>query len=306
MSLVAVAKYGGKRPADGLSAEEYGYLLTAALELLSRGGGHKTLVKKLFPSGVVGMKTNCLAHQNSTPPALIDAFSTLLTTLAGISENNLIVWERTSREMQKAGYILNASSFGRRVLGTDAVGVGYNDDYDSSGKANSRVTRILTDLVGHSVNVPVLKDHSVAGLSAGMKNMYGAVSNPNKYHGDNCNPYAADVNSLAPIRTKHRLTIIDAVRVQYDNGPGFDPARMHDYGGLIVSTDPVAADRIALEVLERCRAQNKCPSLAEAGRPVKYLQAAQAIGLGTADMADIDLQVALVDRYGNASKGSLF
>ncbi len=293
-------------PADGLAAEDYGYLLTAGLELLSRGGGHKTLVKKLFPSGVVGMKTSCLAHQNATPPALIDAFSKILTQVAGISENNLIIWERTSRELQKAGYTLNASSFGRRFLGTDAVGVGYRDDFDSSGKANSRVTRILTDMADHSVNMPILKDHSIAGLSAGMKNMYGAVSNPNKYHGDNCSPYAADVNNLAPIRTKHRLTIIDAIRVQYDNGPGFDPAHMYDYCGLVLSADPVAADRVALEILEHCRAQNRCPSLVEAGREVNYLAAAEKIGLGVADMSRIELRVAMVDRYGNVSNGSLF
>ncbi|MDD4052357.1 MAG: DUF362 domain-containing protein [candidate division Zixibacteria bacterium] len=306
MGLVAVAKYGGKRPADGLTGEEYGCLLTAGLELLSRGSGHKALVKKLFPSGVVGMKISCLAHQNATPPALVDALSKILTQAAGISENNMIIWERTSRELQKAGYTLNASSFGRRFLGTDAVGVGYREDFDSSGKANSRVTRILTDMADHSVNMPILKDHSIAGLSAGMKNMYGAVSNPNKYHGDNCSPYAADVNNLAPIRTKHRLTIIDAIRVQYDNGPGFDPEHLYDYGGLILSVDPVAADRVGLEILEHVRARNKRPSLAEAGREVKYLAAAEKIGLGTADMSRIELRVTMVDRYGNVSSGSLF
>jgi uncharacterized protein (DUF362 family) len=306
MSRVAVAKYQAKISSGGLTAEDYGFLLVAGLELLSRGDGHKALIRKLFPAGAVGMKTSCLAHQNATPPALVDAFSNLLTQVAGISENNLIVWERTSCELQQAGYTLNASSFGRRFLGTDAVGVGYRDDFDSSGKANSRVTRILTDMADHSVNLPVLKDHSIAGLSAGMKNMYGAVSNPNKYHGDNCNPYAADINNLAPIRTKHRLTIIDAIRVQYDNGPGFDPAHMSDYGGIILSADPVAADRVALEILEHCRAQNKLPGLAEAGREVKYLAVAEKIGLGVADLTKIDLQVALVDRHGNASMGNLF
>lgn len=306
MSRVVVAKYTGAVPSGGLAAEEYRALLTAALESLGRGEGYKVLVKRLFPGGAVGMKTNCLARQNATPVALADALGDILTGAAGIIENNLIVWERTSREMSQAGYTLNASSFGRRVFGTDAVNVGYRDEYDSFGQVSSRVTRILTDIVNHSINLPVLKDHSVAGLSAGLKNMYGAVNNPNKFHGDGCHPYAADLNYLAPIRTKHRLTIIDAVRVQYDNGPGYDPGRLCRFGGVIVSDDPVAADRVGLEILDHCRLQNGLSGLAEAGREVKYLAAAERIGLGSADPAKIDVQVAVVDKYGQVSSGGLF
>lgn len=306
MSRVVVAKYRDQIPSAGLAAGEYRALLSAGLESLSRGEGQAALVKRLFPGGAVGMKTNCLAKQNATPPALADAISTILTEIAGISENNLIIWERTSRELAQAGYTLNASSFGRRVVGTDAVNVGYREGIDSFGTVHSRVTRILVDLVQHSINLPVLKEHSVAGLSAGLKNMYGAVHNPNKFHGDGCHPYAADLNYLAPIRTKHRLTVIDAVRVQYDNGPGYDPGRMCMYGGVIMSADPVAADRIGLEILDHCRVQNGRPILAEAGREVKYLAEAEKIGLGTADRANIDLQVTVVDKYGHASSGSLF
>ena len=78
------------------------------------------------------------------------------------------------------------------------------------------------------------------------------------------------------------------------------------YGGLVISDDPVAADRIGLEVLEHLRLANGLPSLKDAGRPVKYLRSAQALGLGTADLSRISLTVLLVNSNGEVRKGELF
>ena len=136
--------------------------------------------------------------------------------------------------------------------------------------------------------------------------MYGAINNPNKYHGNNCSPFAADINNLQPIRQKHRLTIVDAVRVQYDRGPGFDSKSLDHYNGLVISEDPVAADRISLAVIEHLRRKNGRLPLAETGSEVKYLAAAEEIGLGTATMDKIDLQVINVDADGRVAGGELF
>ena len=168
------------------------------------------------------------------------------------------------------------------------------------------VSRIMTELVQHSVNIPVLKDHSIAGLSAGMKNMYGAIHNPNKFHADCCDPSCAHVNNLAPIRQNHRLTIIDAIRVQYDGGPGYMAQFMVPFGALVISTDLVAADRIGLEILEKLRKDNGRPPLAQTGREVKYLKTAKAIGLGEEDISRIEIKVLTVDELGNAQAGELF
>lgn len=296
MSIVAVSKLSGNL-GKFLNQEQYRLLLETGLKTFI-GGDPKPFLKSLFPKGVVGIKTNCLAGFNPTLKPLVDALTTLLIKAAGIEENDIIIWERSNRELKNAGYKLNASSFGRRCLGTDASGVGYSRDFYNSGKVNSLVTRILTRMVDHSINLPVLKDHSIAGMSAGMKNMFGAVNNPNKYHGNNCDPYTADVNNLAPIKDKHRLTIIDAARIQYDNGPGFDSRSLDYYNGLIISNDPVAADRVALRIFEYFRAKNGRPPLAKVGRPVKYLDSAQKIGLGESDINRIDLRVVKVNEEG--------
>lgn len=307
MNRVAVAIYTANPDNKFLDRDQYRSLLVACFGLLAGGNDYRPLIKRLFSRGAIGMKTNCLTRFNPTALRLVDPLSDLLIKTAGTAENDIIVWERTNRELKDAGFTLNASSFGRRFLGTDTSGIGYDStEIHSSGKVNSLVTSILTRMVDHHINLGVLKHHSVAGLSAGLKNMYGAINNPNKYHGNNCSPFAADVSMLTPIREKHRLTIIDAIRVQYDNGPGFDGGRMAQYNGLIISEDPVAADRISQEILERMRKNNGRPPLADTGRDVRYLIEGQKVGLGMNDLDKIDVQVAKVDGDGNMTPGELF
>ena len=287
-------------------ADRYRQMLQAGWQALVGEKKTSAAVRKILPGGVIGMKTNCLAKRfNSTPVALVEALAQTLEE-AGFEDNDLVIWERTSRELAEAGFALNASSRGIRCLGTDANGLGYSKSFYSSGLVDSLVSRILTDLVDHNLNLPVLKDHSIAGLSAGLKNMYGAIHNPNKFHDNNCDPYCAHINSLEPVRLKNRMTIIDAVRVQYDGGPGYMPQFLADYGGLIIGDDPVATDRVALKILERLRSDNGRPPLREVKREAKYLQTAQALGLGTADLDRIDLVVLAVDNEGKGRAGELF
>jgi len=273
------------------AADDYRAMLQTGLAALASTDSAAEAVRKLLPCGTIGMKTNCLARRNnSTSVALVEAFADLLNE-AGHRDDQIVVWERTSRELEAAGFTLNASNGRRRCLGTDANGVGYSQRLYSFGKVDSLVSRVLTDIIDCNVNMPVLKDHSIAGLSGALKNMYGAIHNPNKFHADNCDPFCAHINNLTPIRLKNLLTVTDAVHVQYDGGPGFVEQYRAWYGGLILSADPVAADRIGLEILTRMRSNHGRPPLGAVGREVRYLKTAESIGLGVADRVKIELVV---------------
>jgi len=305
MSSVAVVKYSNRDSLSPFDAAVYTRMLTSAFCLFTGAKDVVEAIHRVVRGNTVGIKTNCVTRKvNSTPVSLVDALARLLVK-AGYLDNDLVVWDRTSRELSAAGFSLNASMKGVRCTGTDANGIGYSNSFFTSGSVNSLISRILTDLVDSNINVPVLKDHSVAGMSAGLKNMYGAINNPNKYHADNCNPFCAHVSALEPIRAKNKLTIIDATHVQYQGGPGYVPDYFAQYGGLIISDDPVAADRIGLEILEHLRKTNGQPSLEKAGRPVMYLATAEALGLGTATMSKIDLRVAEVDSDGRTKLAEL-
>ncbi len=307
MSRVIVIRHKRIQPDKAVASTAfYRQMILAGLEALFFPNSPSVELKKALPGRSVAMKTNCLTRNlNSTPAMLIEALISILKD-AGWDENDIIVWDRSNRELEGAGFKLNASSFGCRVMGTDTSGVGYSEEFYSFGEANSLVSRILTEMVGSNINIPVLKDHSIAGISGCLKNMFGAINNPNKYHGNNCDPYAADISCLEPLRTKNRLAVIDAVKVQYQGGPGYDSRHMGIYGGIIIASDPVAADRIGLEIVENFRRENSLPPLEKTGRPVRYLETAERNGLGTAGRDKIDLQVRLVDESGHVSAGELW
>jgi uncharacterized protein (DUF362 family) len=306
MSKVIVVKAGDGYESGKMDTHHYRNLISVGIAFLTQDNAGEKAIKNLLPGGTTGMKINALTGKlNSTSIELVDGLAGLLAT-AGFDENNLIIWDRTNRELEKAGYSLNASSFERRCFGTDTGGIGYSRDFFSSGDVDCMVSRILTDHLSSNINLPVLKDHSIAGLSAGLKNMYGAIHNPNKYHDNNCDPYAADIYNLEPIRSKNQLTIIDAVRVQYNGGPGYDSRYLADYGGIIISQDVVAADSVGLRILEHYRKLNGLPTLKETRREVKYLKSASERGLGTYEWDKIDLDIAVIDTKGNTKPTVLF
>ncbi len=306
MSRVVVVKHASGKSGERLNADQYRQLLMIGFSRLFGGKSLVDKIRNLLPEGAVGLKTNCLTGKfNSTPVPLIDALTGILEE-AGWGSNDIVIWERTSRELKAAGFKLNASGFGRRCFGTDANNIGYGRRFHTFGDSSSLISNILEQAVAGNINLPVLKDHSIAGLSGGMKNMFGAINNPNKFHGNCCDPHVAEVSMMEPIRIKNRLTIMDATRVQYHNGPGYDPACIEGYGSIMISTDPVAVDAVGYAVIERLRKQKELPSLEQAKRPARYLRTAQELGLGTADMKSIDLQVITVDDKGRSKPGDLF
>ena len=98
---------------------------------------------------------------------------------------------------------------------------------------------------------------------------------------------------------------MDAVRLQYNGGPGYDSRYIADYRGILISDDPVAADRVGLELIEHHRKLNQLPTLEKSGRPVRYLKTAESMGLGTADLSKIEIVSFAVDASGQAVKAGV-
>lgn len=236
-----------------------------------------------FPNEQIGIKINTIGGKSlSTRPEL--SFS-LAACLIGnnTQKDNIVIWDRTNRELRSAGYHLKMNQSGIKVYGTNSVGIGYEPELTIHMNIGSRFSKIQTKIVKASISLAILKDHGLAGITAGMKNYFGAIHNPNKYHDSNCDPYVAEVFATAPVRSKHRLTILDALTVQYHRGPSYHSQWAEKYGALIFSTDPVAADYIGWQIIERLRAGKGLPSLQEENRRPVYIRTAEKLGLGRAD-----------------------
>jgi uncharacterized protein (DUF362 family) len=289
-SRVVIIKAAGPiDPGNPADRARLAGLFERGFDLLADGGGGKALAGSLFrPADRVGIKINTIGGRAiSTRPELSSALAGWLSG-SGLPAKNIIIWDRTNRELREAGYRLSESADGPRVFGTDTDGAGYGDDLVSHLNVGSLFSRIQADLVTASVSLAILKDHGLAGVTAGMKNYFGAIHNPNKYHDSRCDPFVAEVFDCPPVRGKHRLSVLDALVVQYHRGPSYHPQWAEKFGGLVLSLDPVAADRVGWGLIERFRAAKGLPSLAEEGREPRYLSTAERMGLGRADLAAIE------------------
>ncbi|MGQ9731540.1 MAG: DUF362 domain-containing protein [Candidatus Zipacnadales bacterium] len=240
------------------------------------------------PDDVVAIKVNCLAGPPlSSHPPLVNAIAQRLRTYVGINGDQIIVYDRNSTELAAVGFEPGSEAY--QVIGSDEAG--YDADPTTWGQAGSCYSRIVSEAATAIINVPVLKDHDLAGLSGALKNHFGSIHNPNKLHMDHCCPYVADVNCSPHLREKHRLVIYDALLVCYDGGPGYKPDTTVAYGALMAAVDPVAADTVGFSILEKLRAEQGLPPIANSERAPKYLQVAADAehALGIADLKRIEV-----------------
>jgi len=290
--LVALARGDGVGRDTGRPVERQllrrwlGEMLTA----LTGAGNAAEAWTLLFPRDLrVGIKLNCLAGPLLSPrrelvQALVDGLSS-----AGVDPRRIVIWERSDRELQRCGFTINTGGSGPRVYGTDhrAAGGGYERDLRSNGSVGSCFSRILTEQCDLLINVGVLKDHDLAGVSVGLKNLYGVIHHPNKYHDKACDPYVADLAAHPLIRQRLRLTVIDAFTAQCQGGPAYQAGWAWNYGGLLAGLDPVALDRVGARLIGEERARRGLPTLAEAERAPAWIDTAARLGLGEGDPGKI-------------------
>lgn len=274
--------------AGSLSQKILGDMLDAGMGSLFNADSPEDIWKNLFSKkDVVGIKVNCLSGQKaSSHPELVHAIINKLRQ-TGIPPEQIIIWDRVNADLKHAGYQLNwKDNSGIKCFGNDAAG--YHNRLFMNGSIGSLITRTVTDICTAIINVPVLKDHGIVGVTLSMKNFFGAIHNPNKYHLNCGDPFVADLYELDIIRRKTRLIICDAIEAQYEGGPPFKPQWSWPMNSLLFAVDGVALDRVGWEIIEKKRAAMGFPSLEAVKRKPQYILTAGEKGLGQSDLARID------------------
>ena len=258
-----------------------GALLDRAMQALF-GGGHPAAASPenaiaawrriAGPGDTISLKVNTLGGRGiATNVDLVAAICVRLQQ-AGAKAANIVVWDRDSEEMERAGFRIAIGGDRVQCYGTDRVG--YEDELSAWGSVGSRLSKILTRSSSVLINLPVLKDHDGAGVTIALKNIYGAIHNPNKYHPNGCDPYVADLNMLPEIRSRMKLAICDATTAMYEGGPGFKPEHSWKPNSLLVSQDLVALDYTGWQMIERKRAEKGLKTLAAEERAPHYIATA--------------------------------
>jgi uncharacterized protein (DUF362 family) len=265
----AIASYAGrKRPVD------------AWKQIVLEGGGKDK---------VIGLKTNGLGGKGiSTHAVLAFAIAERLQQ-AGVKPGNILIWDRNARDLQACGFTINTDPSRVRCFGSDVAG--FEDKVETWGSSHARFSRLLTRECAMVINLPILKDHSMSGVTFAMKNMYGGVERPQDLHAGGCNPGVADLNAFPVVQKKIKLTIGDAMTSVYEGGPGFRPEHLWQPNALIVGEDRVAIDHVAWGILEKKRAEVGLKTCEAAGRPPRYIATAAdgAHALGVNDPRHINL-----------------
>lgn len=230
------------------------------------------------PSDVVALKVNPSGtHATVTSMALVREVIRSLNAV-GVPNRNIIVYDRNSNQLEVNSYHALVPP-GVRVVGLDrrwAVGLdtrgGYDPDVycemDCFGERETRsylATVVVRD-ANKIVNLPTLKEHNASGVTGCLKNLaYGSFNNVGRTHvfpKTYTDPVISVMCSAAPLRSKSVLHIMDGIRAVYHGGPfAWNPEFVWEARTLLFGTDPVAVDRIELEIVEQKRRDVGAPSL---------------------------------------------
>jgi hypothetical protein len=269
---------------DGLNAPLLGQLIDeAVMWAVAEDTPEKAWAKCFSADEVIGIKPNGIAgYELSTLPETIEHCVYRLEEV-GIDRDRMIVWEQNPNHLAACGVPLDDVPWGVRAVSTgDSLG-----ETVRNGSFTDKLCTVL-DECDAILNLPIMKDHSISGVTVAMKNHYGSIGNPGAQHAD-IHRKLVDLNDLPQIKDKTRLVVCDLVHNVVDGGPFGSP---HYFpGGMLAATDFVACDAVCWYAIEEERANRDLPTLKAAGREPVYIAAAQERGLGVAELERINVNI---------------
>ncbi len=234
---------------------------------------------RLFTSAdVVAIKVNPSGVPTTTTSMPLVREVVQALNSVGVPNKNIIVYDRNSNQLEVNGYHTLLQP-GVRVVGLDQrwsvagqTRGGYDPhvfcEMDCFGERETRsyLASVVATEATKIINLPCLKEHNASGITGCLKNLaYGSFNNVARTHVDPktwTDPVIAVMCSAAPLRSKSVLHIMDGIRAVYHSGPfAWNPEFVWDARTLLFGTDPVAVDRVELEIVEQKRREVGAPSL---------------------------------------------
>ncbi len=270
-------------------------------------GAKQPWAKFTKPGDRVGLKINTLGRPMLyTHHELIKVVAEELMDF-GVKENNIIVWDRWERHMRDCNFFFNTSDKEVRCYGTQTLDSAksrhdkeqvFKSDFDNSrqreeGRTESYFSRIFTRECDKIINMAILKDHGLAGVTLCLKNLaYGLCDNNRRFHGpEHIGPFISEFCAIPQVRNKVVLHMIDGIEACYDQGPRpGNPKVIYPQNTLWIGTDPVALDTIGFNVINAKRKEKGINSLEESGRPTDHIELSAKKGLGISDLKKIKVQ----------------
>jgi hypothetical protein len=220
------------------------------------------------PADVIGIKVNCGGYPHCVSAFEIVAETVRQLTGIGVPVSQIYLYERFQSQLDEVNYAPHLPDGLRIVAAERANRYTDNSGYDPAtyleadlfgeDDTRSNMMRLVTKQLTKIINIPNMKDHGATGVTGCLKNIaYGSFSNVARTHQRGTSHTYSLVGSLAaiePLRSRTVLQIMDGLRAVWHGGPFARTTRYVFYPRqLLVGTDPVAIDRLLLDIIEEKR-----------------------------------------------------
>lgn len=276
------AAYGGEVPDSAgtpqlvaVRGNDRVLMLDAALSAL---GGIAAFVK---PGQTVVIKPNCAWDKApemgaNTHPTLVGHMVKLCKSAGAakvlVFDHTCDDWQRSYRNsgiqeaVEKAG--------GEMISGADESLYREHKNPAARKLTHAKVHSAILDSDVY-INMPVLKHHSGARMTACMKNAMGLVWDRGFFHSHDLHRCIAD----SVLLRKPDLNVLDAFAPMLRNGPkGKDTSDLIQTRALLVGTDIVAVDAAASKLLGNAEGD------------VRHIDLAAEMGLGNKDLSKVNIR----------------
>jgi hypothetical protein len=302
-------------------------MMAQGMRALTGAGTTAEAWRRFFaPSDVVGIKVNCGGY-----PHCVSAYEIVGETVRqlmgiGVPVSQIYVYERFQNQLTEVNYAPRLPQ-GLEIVAAERA----NRNTDNSGydpetylEANlfgeedtrSNMMRLVSKRLTKIINIPNMKDHGATGVTGCLKNIaYGSFSNVARTHQRGKSHTYSVVGTLAsiePLRSRTVLQLMDGLRAVWHAGPFARTTKYVFYPRQIMfGTDPVAIDRLLLDIIENkrreqgvlsiwdrspsslkddVRARDADPNVNIIIREPGHVEYASSLGLGVYDRARIKVQ----------------
>jgi len=236
-----------------------------------------------IPADVVAIKVNCSGAPGimSSPEVVAEIVRNL--NAVGVAPERIWIYERFQGQMDSVGYQRYVPS-GVHIEAAERMR-GWSSHYDPNtyvevnffgeDDTRSNLVRNVSERFTKIINIPNMKDHGASGVTGCLKNIaYGSFSNVARSHnGAKTNTYSfiGTLAAVEPLRSRTVLQVMDGLRGVWHGGP-FSPNRRFRFypKQMLFGTDPVAQDRLLLDIIDGQRKAQHAVSVWE--RSEKYIQ----------------------------------
>jgi hypothetical protein len=278
------------------------------------------------PSDVVGIKVNCGGYPYCVSAYEIVGEAVRQLAAVGVPLPQIYVYERFQNQMDEVNYAAHLPE-GVKIVAAERA----NRNVDNSGydpavyveadlfgeeDTRSNMMRLVTRRLTKIINIPNVKDHGATGVTGCLKNIsYGSFSNVGRTHQRGVSHTYSMVGRMAavePLRSRTVLQIMDGLRGVWHGGPFARTTRYVFYPRrIMLGTDPVAIDRLLLDIVENerrahgaisiwdrdprslkmddTRARDADPNVNIIMREPGHVEYASTLGLGVYDLAKIQV-----------------